>query len=188
MQEIKVTLEILNPEFDMTTPPKKKGYKVDGKHGIKKICGLSNLKSVDYLLHKEQPCIIEFSDLIRQLINQNDEIKQIKSSNIPQRLKLKLIKEFHRKLGKELREKFKDTITILNHIPNHFTNIPNWFSTNGVDYKYEIVFLLNNENEDINHLRFLNGIQNDLRSTLHKPTNVISYNIFKAQESMITNS
>ncbi|HHR5954318.1 TPA: hypothetical protein ACS7W1_001512 [Providencia alcalifaciens] len=105
------------------------GYRVDN-NGIKKVCNCSSLKSVDYLFKSENYYLmLEFSDLIRQHSTSLERIKSLQECNLDRDYKKRLIKEEHKKITQELRDKFLSTSTIIDQINMFFTSIPEQIKT-----------------------------------------------------------
>lgn len=105
------------------------GYRVDN-NGIKNACNCSSLKSVDYLFKSENYYLmLEFSDLIRQHSTSLERIKSLQECNLDKDYKKRLIKEEHKKIIQELRDKFLSTSTIIEQINMFFTSIPEQIKT-----------------------------------------------------------
>lgn len=132
-RDIAEFLETMDHEFpNIELQVNKAGYKVDGNDGIKKQCGLNNLKSVDYFyLYDRKFFVIEFSDFLRQRIAILNDVEAIKETTLDKNQKKRLVKEHHKKIHKELVEKYKDSVHILNLMGRYSDQIPAEFAEQG---------------------------------------------------------
>jgi len=101
------------------------GFKVDGD-GIKKHCHLNQLKSVDYIYPENDDFpLVEFSDIYRQHNALLNDIQKIKcSSGLDSKLKTEFIKGKHNEINRELVQKYKDSLTIINQLKDCLSDIP----------------------------------------------------------------
>lgn len=171
MQDIIKFLEDINHEMPdhQSITIERQAYKVDGEHGIKNACNLSNLKSVDYFENhlKRGLLYLEFSDLIKQDEQIKEKVAQIRESNLPKKLNAEIRKHYYKVIHKELVDKFKDSLQITTKMVNFLENIPECFLKNG-DYVIiipPIDFNDKSKAEDI--VRFLDVLKSNIRSSLN---------------------
>lgn len=132
-KDIAEFIQPLDHEFtNVATKLTEQGYKIDGDNGIKKHCDLHNLKSADYFYVAERKnnrfYVLEFSDLLRQREQIAQVISELKQSDLDKSTRTTLVKEQHKKMTKELVEKYKDSLHIVNQIDQYLTQIPDSFS------------------------------------------------------------
>lgn len=148
------------------------GFRVDN-NGIKRACNCSSLKSVDYLFEKENHYLmLEFSDLVRQHHASLELINSLKECNLAQQKKKTLIKEAHKKIVQELRDKFISTSLIIDQINVFFSSVPEKIETAKKNIIIVIAPTLNNpymDSADI--VRLLDCWKNDLITAI--PDNLL---------------
>ncbi len=111
-----------------------RGYKIDG-YGIKDYCDLNNFKSVDYFYTEDKGyCLVEFSDLYRQQNDIANIIEQTRNSDLDKKIKRNIIKQQHKKIHRELVEKFKDTCYIQKEFDKYILKVPKELKVCGQEY------------------------------------------------------
>lgn len=143
----------------------RQGYKVDG-NGIKKTCNINTLKSVDYFEENEKHGLlyVEFSDLYRQQLGQEEKITRLKGSNLPKPDRKKILEHYYKEIHQELVNKYKDSLTINQLMRLKLSNVPECFNSLG---KYVIVVApIDNLDNRIEIVRFLENLKDKVSSSL----------------------
>lgn len=125
------------------------GYKLDGHMGVKVCCGLSFLKSADYIEEKKgKIAFIEFSDIRRQyhdLIGKFKIIRAIKVDDKGERIALKdAANALMEGLAEEMKIKFKDTVHLVGKVDEFYHDKPESFNSR----PYAILVIAPDSDED----------------------------------------
>ncbi len=167
MRSLNDFLELMNHEFgEIGIELTVYGIKIDGiEDGLKQHCRLNNLKSVDYIYPKNSKFpLVEFSDICRQQHNILGDIDDIKKCNLQQKLRTDLIKGKHKIVCQELAGKLKDTLTIINKLHNHVSDIPE--NLQNKSHPYYIVYAPFHIEIDGNRKQDLSRFLDDLASKI----------------------
>lgn len=162
-------LEVMDHEFrTVEIDHNKTGYRVD-KVGIKRHCGYPQLKSVDYFHEKDERLfLVEFSDLASQHISILERIDQLKASNLDKKQRSVFIKSLHREISSEMRDKYLQSLTILNKMSDCIDELPDWALVN----KGRLVIIVAPVSDDINDeqktdiVRVLEKLKDDLTCSI----------------------
>jgi hypothetical protein len=189
MQSLNDFIELMDHEFeDVKIKLTKEGIKLDGNtNSLKNHCKLNAYKSVDYIYFKDNTYpLIEFSDIGRQQNKILEEIDKIKKSDLDTNLRSKIIREFHKKVHKELVEKYKDTLSIISRIDTHVSEIPT--NLKKQSYIYNIVVPpLHNEicDKKLEVARFLDDLESKITlaipDEIYEKVQIILIDIFENQ-------
>lgn len=185
MNKIKLNhfLKKIDPEFrDITKELRKrlpKGYLLDNDDGLKKHCNCVNLKSVDFLLVKEENLyFIEFSDLNSEDGNIREKIKQ--QIYCCEQVKFCPVKKDYPKLlqnikGNDFTLKYKDTLLLLLSIKNDLE--PETIFHENTD-KWHFLIVYYKPGPDLS--RYLDFLKTQIISSL--PARLFNRNNFKIQD------
>ncbi|WP_267248514.1 hypothetical protein [Yersinia sp. Marseille-Q5920] len=144
------------------------GYKVDGE-GIKYHCKFNEIKSVDYFHNIEDKLhLVEFSDLAMQHTCILQRIKKIKDCDLDKKEKILHIKELHKAIISEMRQKYIDSLTILRYMPKNISNIPAWAVVEKGNYIVIVAPTNDNVEASVKSdiVRILDKLKNDLTTSI----------------------
>ncbi|MDD2864564.1 MAG: hypothetical protein PHC99_07540 [Methylococcales bacterium] len=106
--------ETMNHEMeDVDINLSKKGYKLDGRQGIKLSIKVNQYKSVDYIADDVSLSLVEFSDLYRDQHRVNNALQEVLDSNITEDSVNMIKRTLESQVQKDLVSKFKDSISII---------------------------------------------------------------------------
>lgn len=149
----------------------KKGYRLDEKgrggntqQGIRCAVNCETFKSVDYLYDtNQQAYLVEFSDLWTQYLSILERIKRLENSSLEKKDKSDLVKAERGKIRSELREKFRDTLLVLNHAHKALGGWTECLQSG--KYKYRII-IAENKGGSPDQSRFMSRLLNELRTSV----------------------
>lgn len=169
-QCLSITYKIMLHEFtNCQENIEKFGYKMDGNDGVRNLCFLTELKSVDYLHAKnEEFFLIEFTDLARQHSGILLKIETIKQSNLNKKDQRDYIKGLSSEIQREMREKFIHSLQILHKVKDHFINVPEQITDT---LKAFLIVFANFDNDTTDEkkfeiARFIDNLKDNLSNSL----------------------
>ena len=162
------------------------GVRLDESWGVKQFCGMQTLKSVDFLVTlKGSHVFLEFSDIGSQIDSTLAKIEVLDNAkDLPKGLKRNLAKSLKVSIGREARDKYKDTCTLFTHVSEKLTDTPSLAK----GCKFIVVYAPLRDNFSASTteiVKFIDHMQNSLATMIpddmfHR-VEIITLDVFKSR-------